>query len=51
MSKFEVGLAKGPRNSPYTFEENGFFRVFKKRALPILKKVEGNKPYKKIIMY
>lgn len=37
LEKYYVGEATTPRNSPYTFDENGFYRTLKRRVEPILK--------------
>lgn len=39
LSKYYVKDVKSTRNSPYTFEENGFYRTLKRRADPILQLV------------
>jgi len=39
LSKYYVGDAKHPRNSPYTFKEDGFFKTLKRRIEPTMKKV------------
>jgi cytochrome b involved in lipid metabolism len=39
LKEFYVGEASTPRISPFTFKEDGFFKVLKKRAAPILKKI------------
>lgn len=36
LSKYYVKDAKTPRNSPYTFKENGFYRTLKRKIEPIL---------------
>ena len=36
LKQFYVRPATGPRYSPYTFKDDGFYRTFKRRARPIL---------------
>lgn len=42
LPKYYVRDAKGPRNSPFTFEENGFYRTLKRRIAPVLKELQRN---------
>ncbi|XP_044729643.1 cytochrome b5-related protein-like, partial [Chrysoperla carnea] len=42
LPKYYVRDAKGPRNSPFTFEENGFYRTLKRKTAPILKELQRN---------
>ncbi|KAK7051136.1 hypothetical protein SK128_015235 [Halocaridina rubra] len=49
LSNFYVREADVPRNSPYTFHENGFFKTFKRKVRPILQKV-GTGPTLKMLM-
>lgn len=42
MHKFFVGKAKSPRNSPFTFEPDGFYNVLKARANKRLSYVNRN---------
>lgn len=37
LAKYYVKDADHPRNSPYTFNEQGFYKTLKRRAEPILK--------------
>lgn len=39
LTKYYVKDIETPRNSPYTFNENGFYRTLKRRADPILQQV------------
>ncbi|ODM92570.1 Cytochrome b5-related protein [Orchesella cincta] len=39
LAKYYVADAKEPRNSPYTFKENGFYKTLKRKAEPIIKEV------------
>ncbi|XP_075971562.1 cytochrome b5-related protein-like [Anticarsia gemmatalis] len=46
LEKFHVRDAKTPRNSPFTFKEDGFYKTLKREAVEELKKLpktEGNK--------
>ena len=36
LPKFFIREARQPRNSPYTFHEDGFYRTLKRRAAPVL---------------
>lgn len=36
LKQFYIKPATGPRYSPYTFEDDGFYRTFKRKARPIL---------------
>jgi hypothetical protein len=36
LKQFYVRAATQPRNSPYTFKDDGFYRTLKRKALPIL---------------
>ncbi|KAJ6639502.1 Cytochrome b5-related protein, partial [Pseudolycoriella hygida] len=36
LAKYYVNDIKFPRNSPYTFDANGFYRTLKRKADPIL---------------
>ncbi|CAG9857308.1 unnamed protein product [Phyllotreta striolata] len=36
LGKFRAGKAKIPRNSPFTFHENGFYRTLKREIIPLL---------------
>ncbi|KAK3923005.1 Cytochrome b5-related protein [Frankliniella fusca] len=36
LARFAVRDATQPRNSPYTFHDDGFFRTLKRRAAPVL---------------
>ena len=38
LQKYLVRVAETPRNSDFTFHENGFYRTLKRRVTPILKK-------------
>lgn len=40
LPKFYVRDAKTPRSAPFTFEPDGFYRKFKKRAVEALRKVD-----------
>ncbi|CAH1154729.1 unnamed protein product [Phaedon cochleariae] len=37
LRKYFVRKAKGPRNAPFSFDENGFYRTLKKEVKPLLK--------------
>lgn len=37
LAKYYVKDAEQPRNSPYTFKEEGFYKTLKRRVEPILK--------------
>lgn len=39
LKQFYVRAASGPRNSPYTFKDDGFYRTLKRKAQPILQKI------------
>lgn len=39
LPKYFVNRAEGPRNSPYTFHEDGFYKTFKRKVRPVLKEV------------
>lgn len=39
LSKYYVKNISTPRNSPYTFHEDGFYKTFKRKVQPVLKKV------------
>ncbi|XP_072939665.1 cytochrome b5-related protein-like [Epargyreus clarus] len=39
LNKFYVRDAKGPRNSPFTFEDDGFYRTLKRAVREELKKI------------
>ncbi|CAL8110466.1 unnamed protein product [Orchesella dallaii] len=39
LEKYYVADDPSPRNSPYTFKENGFYKTLKRKAEPILKEV------------
>ncbi len=45
LSKYEVGQINTKRISPYTYEENGFYKTLKRKAIPIIEKV-GTEPTK-----
>ena|SRR3990167_1008836 len=38
LANYFVKNTETPRNSPFTFEENGFYKTLKKRAAPVIKK-------------
>ncbi|XP_075972012.1 cytochrome b5-related protein-like [Anticarsia gemmatalis] len=42
LQKYYVRDAKTPRNSPFTFEEDGFFKTVKREAMEELKKIPPN---------
>ncbi|XP_014614822.1 PREDICTED: cytochrome b5-related protein, partial [Polistes canadensis] len=44
LPKFYIRDATVPRTIPLTFEPNGFYRTFKKRALEALKNVDFHRP-------
>jgi len=44
LNKYYVKAATEPRNSPFTFEENGFYRTLKRKAWPVLKQINPTKP-------
>lgn len=37
LAKYYVKEAQNPRNSPYTFKEQGFYKTLKRRVEPVLK--------------
>lgn len=37
LSKYYVKEANTPRNSPYTFKDDGFYKVLKRRVEPVFK--------------
>ncbi|XP_042223121.1 cytochrome b5-related protein-like [Homarus americanus] len=39
LHKYYVNDILTPRNSPYTFHENGFYKTFKRKVQPVLKRV------------
>jgi hypothetical protein len=39
LKQFYVRTASEPRNSPYTFKDDGFYRTLKRKAQPILQKL------------
>jgi hypothetical protein len=39
LKQFYVRAASEPRNSPYTFKDDGFYRTLKRKAQPILQKL------------
>jgi hypothetical protein len=39
LKQFFVRAASEPRNSPYTFKDDGFYRTLKRKAQPILQKL------------
>jgi cytochrome b involved in lipid metabolism len=39
LKQFYVRAASEPRNSPYTFKDDGFYRTLKRRAQPVLQKL------------
>ena len=47
LKKYEVRETKEPRNSPFTFEENGFYCTLREKALPVIKSV-GSGPTKQM---
>ncbi|KAG7208906.1 hypothetical protein KM043_015087 [Ampulex compressa] len=47
LPKFYVRDALTPRSMPFTFHPDGFYRVFKKRAVEALKDVDFHAPSKK----
>ncbi|KAK7068825.1 hypothetical protein SK128_014906 [Halocaridina rubra] len=49
LAKFYVKDAEKPRNSPFTFREDGFYKKFKSKVRPILQKV-GTGPSRKMLM-
>lgn len=40
LPQFYVRDAVGNRNSPFTFEENGFYRTLKRRIAPVLPEIK-----------
>lgn len=50
LPKYEVGINKSPRNSgAFTFDENGFYSVFRKRAHEALKACGGSGPTQQML--
>ena len=49
LAKFYIKDTLKPRNSPYTFDEKGFFQVLKRKVTPILNKV-GKGPSKEMLL-
>ncbi|KAG4071127.1 hypothetical protein HA402_014395 [Bradysia odoriphaga] len=49
LAKYYVKDIESPRNSPYTFDDNGFYRTLKRRADPVLQQV-GSGSTSKILM-
>ena len=39
LKQFYVQAASEPRNSPYTFKDDGFYRTLKRKAQPMLQKL------------
>lgn len=44
LEKFYIREAKTPRNSPFTFKEDGFYRTLKREVVEELKKVPSHVP-------
>lgn len=44
LAKHYVREAKTPRNSPFTFEEDGFYRTLKREVVEELKKIPKHVP-------
>lgn len=42
LNQFFMRRAKHPRNSPFTFEDDGFYRTLKRNVLPVLEKIPKN---------
>lgn len=49
LSQFFVRKASKPRNSPFTFEDDGFYRTLKRRIEEALKEVSESTSHSKII--
>ena len=49
LAKFYIKDATKPRNSPYTFDNGGFYKVLKRKVTPILDKV-GKGPTKDMLL-
>ncbi|OXA46666.1 Cytochrome b5-related protein [Folsomia candida] len=49
LAKYYVKEATHPRNSPYEFKDDGFYKTLKRRVEPILKKV-GTGPTKRLLL-
>ncbi|CAL8094440.1 unnamed protein product [Orchesella dallaii] len=48
LAKYYVKDAEHPRNSPYTFKEDGFYKTLKRRVEPVFKK-HGVSPTQRIL--
>ncbi|XP_068219377.1 cytochrome b5-related protein-like isoform X2 [Palaemon carinicauda] len=49
LSKYFVKDIDTPRNSPYTFHEDGFFRTLKRKVRPVLEKI-GQGPSRQMLL-
>ncbi|CAL4062179.1 unnamed protein product [Meganyctiphanes norvegica] len=49
LQKYFIKNADNPRNSPYTFHEDGFYKTLKRKALPVLKEV-GTGPTRQMLL-
>nr|QKG32711.1 fads2a [Gecarcoidea lalandii] len=50
LQKYFVKDITTPRNSPYTFHENGFYKTLKRKVRPILKKTGKGPSWKSVLI-
>lgn len=50
LKKFCVKDISTPRNSPYTFHEDGFYKTFKRKVQPILKEIGTGPSWKSLLI-
>nr|AFV15455.1 delta-6 desaturase-like protein [Eriocheir sinensis] len=50
LQKYYVKDITTPRNSPYTFHKNGFYKTFKRRVEPILRKTGKGPSWKSLVI-
>ncbi|XP_063870716.1 cytochrome b5-related protein-like [Scylla paramamosain] len=50
LKKFYVKDISTPRNSPYTFHEDGFYKTFKRKVQPILKEIGTGPSWKTLVI-
>ncbi|PSN47101.1 Cytochrome b5-related protein [Blattella germanica] len=50
LKNFHVGPANGPRNSPYTFKEDGFYRTLKQKVRRVLSESPPGVPWKSMVI-
>ncbi|XP_050723879.1 cytochrome b5-related protein-like isoform X1 [Eriocheir sinensis] len=50
LQKYYIKDTKTPRNSPYTFHENGFYKTLKRRVRPILKNLGRGPSWKTVLI-